>query len=375
MTRLFLMMASVLTLSACGAEGDETNVQSTNSEGFQVVEVAGDLEHPWGMTFLPDGDYLVTERKGQLLRINDKGEKTPIRGVPDVFHSGQGGLLDVVLEPDFKSNGWIYFSYAGADASGNANTEVARAKLDLQRNALTDFRVIFRANPKVKGGNHWGSRLLFAPDGSLYVTLGDRNDFKERAQDVTSHFGTVVRLLPDGKVPDDNPFVSTDNALPEIYSYGHRNIQGMALHPQTQAVWIHEHGPRGGDEINILKAGENYGWPEVTHGINYWGTKITDKKTAEGMEDPIHQWTPSIAPSGMAFYTGDAFPQWQGDLFVGALAGQHLQRLRFDGDKLVEQEELLKDRRERVRDVRMGPDGFLYVLTDESAGKLLRLTP
>lgn len=373
---LVLSFISMALMTACGQEDDSARaeVASVKSD-FRVVEIAGGLEHAWGLAFLPGGDFLVSERQGRLWRVTPDGHKTEISGVPDVFDQGQGGLLDVVLEPQFTHNGWVYFAYAGTDENGDANTEIARARLDLQQNTLRQVQVIFRAMPKVAGANHWGSRLLFAPDGTLYITLGERFDYRTRAQDVTSHLGTVVRILPDGTVPEDNPFMHQSDALPEIFSYGHRNIQGIVLHPDTQAVWIHEHGPKGGDEINILKAGANYGWPAVTFGINYWGTKISDKTSAPGMEDPIHQWTPSIAPSGMAFYTGDAFPQWRGHLFVGALAGQHLRRIKLEGTKVVEEEELLGERQERIRDVRQGPDGFLYVLSDAPEGTLLRLEP
>ncbi len=370
-SHIFAVLLSLVLLTACGQE--EAGAETTPA--FQVVSVAKDLNHPWSLAFLPNGDYLVTERHGKLWRIDATGTKTEITGVPPVYNEGQGGLLDITLEPQFKDGGWIYFSYAAADKDENANTEVARARLHLRQNMLSQIEVIFRAQPKVEGGNHWGSRLLFAPDGTLFITLGERFDHAKEAQNTTTHFGTIIRIMPDGRVPKDNPFVGDEKSLKGIYSYGHRNVQGIALNPETGAIWAHEHGPKGGDEINILKPGANYGWPVVTFGINYWGTKISDKTSAPGMEDPILQWTPSIAPSGMAFYTGDKFPQWQGDLFVGALAKQHLRRIKFDGTKVVEQEELLIDRKDRIRDVRQGPDGFLYVITDEPDGELLRLQP
>ena len=374
-TQSFLFFLTFF-LMACGQPQDGKAISSKQAD-FRVQTIAQGLSHPWSLAFLPADEFLVTQRSGTLWRIDESGNKREINGVPDVYHAGQGGLLDVVLEPSFKNGGWVYFSYAAVDDNddGIANTEVARARLSLDQNRLTQTEVIFKAAPKVKGSNHWGSRLLFAPDGTLYVTLGERFNFEEQAQDPSNHLGALVRIYPDGSVPDDNPFVGDNNKRPEIFSYGHRNPQGMALHPQTQDIWIHEHGPRGGDEINILKKGANYGWPRVTFGISYLGVEISDKTSAPGIQDPILQWTPSIAPSGMAFYTGDKFPQWKGDLFVGALAHQHLRRLELDGDAVTDQEELLKDRSERIRDVRMGPDGYLYILTDESSGSLLRLEP
>jgi len=368
-------LIAILTLFAAQANANDQGIIHSDKADFQLVTITDELDHPWALQFLPNGDYLVSERGGKLWRISPQGQKTEITDVPAVYHEGQGGLLDIALEPNFKDNGWLYFSYAAASAEDEdkANTEVARAKLDMQQNRLSNTEIIFRARPKVEGGNHWGGRLLFDPDGLLYITLGERYDYKDQAQDPYNHLGAVVRLTPSGGIPSDNPFAKGEKGLPDIYSYGHRNAQGIALNPDSQKIWLHEHGPKGGDEINILKPGANYGWPEVTFGISYWGMKISDKTSAAGMEDPILQWTPSIAPSGMAFYTGHDFPAWQGSLFVGALAGKHLRRVEFDGDNLVAQEVLLKDRKERIRDVRMGPEGYLYILTDEGDGKLLRI--
>lgn len=375
--RSLICICGLATIIAGCAEADDSKTVSAEQAGFRVETVAESLHHPWSLAFLPDGDYLVSERRGKIWRIKPDGRKIEVTGVPAVYHHGQGGLLDILPEPDFSDGGWLYFSYAAADPENDdlANTEVARARLNLSHNRLTDREVIFRAAPKVEGHNHWGSRLLFTPDGHLFITLGERFDYKEEAQNPQNHLGTIVRLTPSGDIPEDNPFTEYDQALPEIFSYGHRNVQGMALHPESFDVWTHEHGPKGGDEINILKKGANYGWPAVTFGISYWGFEISDKTSAPGMEDPVLQWTPSIAPSGMAFYTGDKFPQWQGDLFVGALAHRHLRRLTLDGNKVTEQEILLKDLGKRIRDVRDGPDGSLYVLTDESDGALLRLQP
>lgn len=362
-----------LTLGALNVRAET----ASKHQDFKVVTVAQGLEHPWSVAFLPNGSFLVTERQGRLLRVYEDGRKTQIKGITAVYHHGQGGLLDVVLEPDFKDNGYVYFSYAAADPQDEdlANTEVARGRLSLTQNRLTAIEVIFKAHPKVEGTNHWGSRLLFAPDGTLFVTLGERFDYKNEAQSPNNNLGTIVRINPDGSIPDDNPFADGKNGRPEVYSYGHRNPQGLALHPQSGEIWEHEHGPQGGDEINILKSGANYGWPAATFGISYWGFKISDKTSIDGMEDPILHWTPSIAPSGMAFYTGDKFPHWHGDVFVGALAGKHLRRVDLDGSEIIGQQELLTENRERIRDVRNGPDGYLYVLTDEDDGRLLRLEP
>jgi glucose/arabinose dehydrogenase len=325
------------------------------------------------MAFLPDGGMLITERRGQLRLFKDGAlQPDPITGVPEVYARGQGGLLDVALHPDFASNRLVYLSYAGA-TDGRAGTEVMRARFD--GTALTDGKVIFRVEPKTPGAAHYGSRLAFDRDGRLYISLGDRRNYMEEAQRPANHIGSVVRLEADGSIPDDNPFVGIEGTRPEIFSYGHRNVQGMALNPQSGEIWAHEHGPRGGDEVNVLKAGANYGWPAITYGIDYSGAIISEKTAAPGMEQPLVYWVPSIAPSGMAFYQGHRFPQWRGDLFVGALAGSHLRRLELDGREVTGQEELLAGLGERIRDVRSGPDGYLYVLTDSPDGQLIRLEP
>ena len=376
--RLILMLCfiTVFSITSC-AEAQENSTLSSQQADFRIVTIIDDLNHPWALEFLPKNNFLISERRGKLWRVFPDGRKVEISNVPQVYHEGQGGLLDVKLEPKFKNGGRLYFSYSATDVNDDdkANTEVARARLDLNQNTLSDIEVIFQAEPKVEGDNHWGSRLAFTDDNKLFITLGERFDYEEEAQNPANHLGAVIRLNPDGSIPADNPFVNDNNKRSEIFSYGHRNPQGMDIHPETREVWIHEHGPKGGDEINILKKGANYGWPAVTFGISYWGTEISDKTTAPGMEDPILQWTPSIAPSGMTFYTGDKFPEWKGDLFVGALAMRHLRRLELDGQKITQQEELLKDRNERIRDVRQGPDGYLYILTDEDDGKLYRLEP
>jgi glucose/arabinose dehydrogenase len=349
--------------------------RSSSGEAFRLVEIASRLETPWSLALLPDGDMLVTERDaGTLRRIRDgQLESDPIAGTPQVAAGGQGGLLDVVLHPNFAENRIIYLSYA-ASGPGGRGTEVMRARLDGEQ--LSDATVIFRAEPKTAGSAHYGSRLLFGPDGTLFITIGDRYAYRDEAQNLGNHLGTIVRLKDDGSVPDDNPFVGKEDAKPEVFSYGHRNSQGIALRPGTSEIWQHEHGPRGGDEVNILKAGANYGWPVITYGIDYSGAIISDKTEAPGMEQPVVYWVPSIAPSGMAFYQGEKFPQWQGDLFVGALAGTHLRRLKLEGSRIVEQEVLLGDFGERIRDVRIGTDGSLYIVTDDPVnGRVLRLEP
>ncbi len=345
-----------------------------SSPPFRAVTLTEGLEYPWGLAFLPDGKMLVTERPGRLRLIGADGrlDPRPIAGVPAVAAVGQGGLLDVALHPEFARNGWVYLSYA-AHGPGGYGTEVARARLE--GHALRDLKVIFSMRPKTTTGHHFGSRLAFDRQGYLYITLGDRGEM-DRAQRLDDHAGSVIRLHDDGRVPADNPFVAVPNALPEKFTLGNRNIQGAALHPVTGVLWAHEHGPQGGDEINIIRAGTNYGWPVITYGRNYGsGTPIGEGTHKAGMAQPLWQWTPSIAPSGMAFYTGDRFPAWRGNLFVGALRGQMLVRLELDGERIVREERLVESTVGRIRDVRNGPDGFLYLLTDDGRGRLIRLEP
>lgn len=359
---IYMMVTGFISKAGFGAE-----------KPYRVVTVAEGLVHPWGMTFLPDGRMLVTERPGRLRIISQDGEVSkPVSGLPLIAAVGQGGLLDVALHPKFSDNNLVYFSFA-EPGPGGQGTAAARGRLE--GNALKDVEVIFRQKPKLSGGQHFGSRLVFAPDGTLYISMGERGRM-ERAQNRRNHQGTIARVNDDGSIPKDNPFANTSEALPEIYTWGNRNVQGMALNPWTGVVWAQEHGPRGGDEVNILKKGANYGWPAITYGIDYSGAIISDKTHMEGMEQPLLHWTPSIAPSGMAFYDGDKFPQWKGDLFVGALKDRHLRRVDLDDDmKVVGQEQLLLELKERIRDVRNGPDGFLYVLTDSPEGRVLRLEP
>jgi len=364
------ILAAVLLLGTAGelrAERFETELYA-----IDVSVVTDGLDHPWGLAFLPNGDILITERRGTL-RMVRSGEllSEPVAGLPPISQHGQGGLLDVALHPDFSANRLVYLSYAGRGDDGYS-TEVLRGRLEGL--TLTDTEVIFRATPKTNGKRHFGSRLLFGPDGKLYVSLGDRGD-RPSAQDLSSHNGSLLRLNPDGSVPEDNPFVGRDDARPEIWTLGNRNMQGMALRPNGQ-IWTHEHGPQGGDEVNLMRAGVNYGWPVITYGRNYGiGTKIGEGTEKEGMAQPVYKWVPSIAPSGMTFYTGDAFPEWQGDLFVGSLKFGLLVRLTLDGDEVVAEERMLDDAYGRIRAVAQGPDGLLWLLTDERNGRLLKIAP
>ncbi|HLE94415.1 MAG TPA: PQQ-dependent sugar dehydrogenase, partial [Sulfuricaulis sp.] len=349
--------------------------QTIQSEehAFRVVTLVRGLEQPWSLAFLPDGRMLVTEKAGRLRIVKDgKLDAQSVAGLPEVTVHGQGGLMDVALHPGFSKNRLVYISYAARGADG-VGTEVARGRLTGHR--LDDVQVIFRQSPKGNRGQHFGSRLVFDRQGYLYITLGDRGEM-ERAQRPDDHAGSVIRLHDDGRVPKDNPFVGKPGWKPDKYTLGNRNQQGAALHPRTGVLWTHEHGPQGGDEVNVIRAGANYGWPVITYGVNYGiGTKIGEGTAKPGMEQPIHKWVPSIAPSGMAFYTGDKFPKWRGDLFVGALRAELLVRLRLDGEKVLREERLLQGTVGRIRDVRAGPDGLIYLLTDESRAVLARLEP
>lgn len=345
----------------------------TEGGPVKVVEVARGLDTPWSMAFLPDGRILLTERPGRMRLVSAQGEVSPpLAGVPQVHARGQGGLLDVVLSPNFEDDRTIVFSFAQPTATG-ARTAVARARLDVEALKLDDVQVIFSQSEDPSGGHHWGSRLVFDREGHLFVTLGDRFNARDRVQALDSHIGKVVRIALDGSVPADNPFVGRADAKPEVWSYGHRNVQGAALHPLTGVLWAHEHGPQGGDELNQVLPGRNYGWPVITFGREYViGTKIGEGTSRPDVEPPIKQWTPSIAPSGMAFYTGDVFPHWKGNLFVGALKFQMVSRLVLEEGKVVHEERL--ELGKRIRDVRQGPDGHLWLL-DESEGRVLRLDP
>jgi aldose sugar dehydrogenase len=361
------------TVLALSSSISGAQIVATAEHTFRVVKLVEGLEYPWGLAFLPDGRMLVTERPGRLRIVqNGKLVPQPVAGLPQVAAVGQGGLLDVALHPRFGENGLVYLSYV-ARGDGGVGTEVIRARLAGGR--LEDVKIIFRQLPKSGGGRHFGSRLVFDREGYLYITLGDRGEM-ERAQKPDDHAGSVIRLHDDGRVPADNPFTGKPGWKPEKYTLGNRNMQGAALHPQTGRLWTHEHGPQGGDEVNVMRGGANYGWPIITYGVNYgFGTRIGEGSHKAGMEQPLYYWVPSIAPSGMAFYTGDKFPRWRGDLFVGALRDELLVRLKLDGEKVVQEERLLKGVLGRIRDVRSGPDGFLYLLNDEPRGVLARLEP
>jgi len=393
MRALPLLLLAVLAVAACRAQStDAPTGNATSRDGQEqpapadpvaraattadadVVVVAQGLEHPWSLAFLPDGRTLVTERPGRLRIVAADGTlSAPLAGVPAVWAQGQGGLLDVALDPDFANNHLVYLSFAEPGEGDSAGTAVARGRLE--GDALVGTTVVFRQEPKIEDSHHFGSRLAFDRAGNLFVTVGDRMQWPN-VQRLDRGQGKLFRIRPDGSIPADNPFVGRADAQPAIWSYGHRNAQGAALNPRTGELWEIEHGARGGDELNIVRAGRNYGWPQITLGINYSGEKIgTGRTAAPGMEQPIHYWIPSIAPSGLAFYIADRFPAWKDSLFGGALAHQELVRLTLDGDRVVAEEHLLKDRHERIRDVRVGPDGYVYVLTDEAGGKLLRVAP
>ncbi len=345
---------------------------SSDDVPFQLETIATGLEHPWSLAFLPDGSLLVTERAGRLRMIrNGKLVPEPITGLPDLVVSGQGGLLDVLLHPEFANNRTLFLSYSHRDRDG-MTTRVARATLEEKR--LNNVEVIFEATPRSGKSLHFAGRMAFDETGNLYIAVGDRGEM-DRAQDTSDDAGGVHRITIDGEPAPDNPELDNPRINDSFFTWGNRNIQGMTVHPDTGAVWTHEHGPRGGDEINILSAGTNYGWPEITYGIDYSGLPITMDTQKEGMAQPLHYWDPSIAPSGMAFYTGSQIPEWRGDLFVGALKMRKLVRLRIKEGEVVEEEDLLTDLGARIRDVRMGPEGALWLLTDAPEGKVYRLVP
>jgi glucose/arabinose dehydrogenase len=335
--------------------------------GYQVIEIAKGLDHPWSMAFLPDGSMLVTERVGGSLLPQ------PIAGVPTVHTGSQAGLFDIVLHPNFAQNNIVYLTYAAGTKAANG-TQVARARFD--GSTLQDLKVIFTAMPLKDTDNHYGGRMAFLPDGTFALTIGEGFEYREKAQDLSSDLGKIVRLNEDGSVPRDNPFIGRPSVRPEIYTWGHRNAQGLIYDAQSARLYETEHGPRGGDELNIIVASRNYGWPVITYGMDYSGAYVSPYTQRPGLEQPVIYWTPSIAPSGLAMYRGDKFPAWQGDLFVGALAFRHLRRVHLDErGNVVDQEQLLNDLHWRIRDVRAAPDGYLYVCTDESDGRVLRLEP
>jgi glucose/arabinose dehydrogenase len=372
-----LTVATLLAASfliATRTRGENTSFASSAGE-LEVRTVASGLVNPWSLAFLPDGRMLVTERPGRMRLVTPEGQLSPpLKGAPEVWASGQGGLLDVVTDRSYAQNKTIYFCFAER-AGGGGRTAVARARLNDGSGRLDDVKIIFRQEGPLSSGNHYGCRIVQANDGNLFVTLGEHFIYRDEAQNLGNHLGKLIRIAPDGSAPSDNPFVGRDGAKPEIWSFGHRNEQGLAINPATGELWEIEHGPRGGDEVNIIGKGRNYGWPVIGYGIDYNGARIHESTAREGMEQPIKYWVPSIAPSGMTFYTATLFPKWTGSLFTGALAGKMLVRLSLHGNSVTGEERLLQNLNERIRDVRQGPDGALWLLTDNSAGRILRVSP
>jgi glucose/arabinose dehydrogenase len=361
-------------LIATKTRGEDTTFASSAGQ-LEVQTVASGLVHPWSLAFLPDGKMLVTERPGRMRIVTVEGQLSPpLKGVPEAWASGQGGLLDVVTDKAFAQNKTIYFCFSER-TSGGGRTAVARAKLNDGDGRLDEVKIVFRQDGPLSSGNHYGCRIVQANDGNLFVTLGEHFSYRNEAQNLGNHLGKLIRITPDGAAPPDNPFVGRDGAKPEIWSLGHRNEQGLAINPASGELWEIEHGPRGGDEVNIIAKGKNYGWPVIGYGIDYSGSKIHETTAKDGMEQPIKYWVPSIAPSGMAFYTGKLFPKWNGSLFTGALAGKMLVRLSLNGNTVTGEERLLQNLYERIRDVRQGPDGALWLLTDNPAGRILRVSP
>jgi aldose sugar dehydrogenase len=372
LTAAILVAASLLI--ATGTRGEETSFASSAGP-LEVQTVASGLVYPWSLAFLPDGRMLVTERPGRIRIVSAEGQLLPpLKGVPEVFATGQGGMLDIIVDKSHAQNKTVYFCFAER-TSGGGRTAVASARLNDGGGRLDDVKIVFRQEGPLSSGNHYGCRIVQASDGNLFVTLGEHFSGRNEAQNLGNHLGKIIRITPEGSAPPDNPFVGRSDAKPEIWSYGHRNEQGLAINPATGDLWETEHGPRGGDEVNIIGRGKNYGWPVIGYGIDYNGAKIHDSTTREGMEQPVKYWVPSIAPSGMAFYSAKLFPKWAGSLFTGALAGKMLVRLQLNGNSVTSEERLLQNLNERIRDVRQGPDGALWLLTDSSAGRILRVAP
>ena len=351
--KYLLFLSVAFSTLSCGQ-----NRNNQNLEDYTYKVIVNDLNIPWSFVFLPDNSMLITEKLGELIHFKN-GRKTVLKGLPEIKVLGQGGLMDIELHPNYKKNGWIYISYASPSGKGKgAHTAIMRFKL--KNNALVEKELLYKATPNSTSGQHFGSRIEFDNNGYLFFSIGERGNRDVNPQNINRDGGKIYRLHDDGRVPIDNPFVKNQKAKKAIYSYGHRNPQGMALHPITGELWTHEHGPRGGDEINIIKAGKNYGWPLVSYGINYSGTKFTDKTSLPGMEQPIHYWVPSIAPSGMTFVTSDIYPEWKGNLLVGSLKFQYLDRCVLSNNKVIKEEKLLEGLG-RVRSVKQGPDGYIYV--------------
>lgn len=358
---IFLLYIFVVMNNISCGQNTDNDVQLPKENTFSADLLIADLEIPWGMAFLPDGGILVTEKAGELILFKN-GIKTSIQNLPEIYLRGQGGLLDIALHPDYEDNGWVYFTYASEEGEEKGgHTALMRAKIE--NNSLINRELLYKASPNTTKGQHFGSRIEFDDQGFLYFSIGERGERDINPQNIKLDGGKIYRLRDDGSIPADNPFVSDSEAKSAIYTFGNRNPQGMSKHPETGEIWIHEHGPQGGDEINIIKKGANYGWPLVTYGINYSGTPITDKTEMEGMEQPLHYWDPSIAPSGLAFVTSDKYPSWKGNILVGSLAFQYLERLQLEGNKVVYREKLMEDIG-RVRNVKQGPDGFIYVAVE-----------
>jgi glucose/arabinose dehydrogenase len=375
-TTFFLSLIGIIACGPAGAQGPAQHSPTPGSTAgvVRVDTVAGGLEHPWGIAFLPDGRMLVTERPGRLRLVDPNGTVSPpLAGVPAVHAVGQGGLLDVVLDPNFAQNRTIYLSFAEPGGDGSAGTAVAKGRLTDA--GLEGVQVIYSQRPKMRGGGHYGSRLVFGRDGALFITQGDRMNWRDSAQSLTAGMGKIMRINTDGSIPRNNPFVGRNDAQPAIWSYGHRNLQGAALHPQTGQLWTVEHGPRGGDELNHPEAGKNYGWPVIGYGLNYVGSRAHESTTKEGMEQPVYYWDPVIAASGFAFYTGTRYPGWTGNAFIGSMTPGALVRLELSNGRVVREERYLGELHKRIRDVEQGNDGFLYLITDEDNGQILRVVP
>ena len=370
-------IAFALAVSAAPAAlAQDTQRLRTDKVEVIVETVARNLQNPWGLAFLPDGRMLVTERPGRLRIADAEGKLSgPIKGMPRIATGRQGGLLDVALDPSFAQSRLVYVSFSEDRGEGRAATSVARGRLSGDETALEALEVIFRQEPAYTGNAHFGSRLVFDRTGNLFVTTGDRFDLRDQAQNPANHIGKIVRIKPGGGAAADNPFLNREDARPEVWSVGHRNVQAAALNPATGELWTVEHGARGGDEVNIPGKGRNYGWPVISYGVHYSGEKIGEGTRKPGLEQPAFYWDPSIAPSGMAFYTGDKFPAWRGSVLVGALAGKLVARLETSGSKVTGEERMLQNLGERIRDVRQGPDGFVYLLTDSAQGRILRMKP
>jgi glucose/arabinose dehydrogenase len=373
---MVLILAGTLAAQALGAQdaAQRSPTPASTSGVVRAETVASGLEHPWGLAFLPDGRMLVTERPGRLRLVTASGQVSePLSGVPEVAARGQGGLLDVAVDPAFAQNRYVYLTFSEPGENGTAGTAVARGRLGDGR--LEDVRVLYRQTPKVRSGSHFGSRIVFGGDGTMFITAGDRGNQRPLVQDLSTGVGKIVRINTDGSIPRDNPFVNREGAVPAIWSYGHRNLQGATLHPETGRLWTVEHGARGGDELNQPQAGRNYGWPVITYGVDYSGAKIGEGTAKPGMEQPVYYWDPVIAPSGLTFYTGNRYPGWQGDLLVGSMSPGALVRLDMENGRVVREERYLGDLGARIRDVVQGPDGYVYLLTDSPRGQLLRVEP